>query len=113
MGPVLVHAQGGGQGAAAGHGDPRQLEEALDGAVLPVGPVENGQGAVQGNHPVLVGEEGQQPVNRRVRGDRHRGEVVQRLGPSVGGDVFVGPGIEVPAAGLGDAQGEDVVLLPV
>ena len=66
VGPVLVHAQGGGQGAAADDRDPRQLQQALEGTVLPVLAVEHREGGVEGQLRAAAVQQ-DQPGHPRLR----------------------------------------------
>ena len=109
VGPVLVHTQGGGQGAAAHHRNTGQLQQPLHSAVLSVFSMENGQGVIHPDHLVPGGGKGQEPVDRAVLGDHHRSEASRVLRPGVRGDPVIGAGVVEPLAALGNPHGKDRV----
>ena len=95
---------------ACGHtgadaGDTGQLAEALDGAVLTAGPVENGKNAVKGNLSGTTFAAEIEAVHAAVRGEQH-GHQGWVLNPgAILNAVGVGILIEEPAAFAGDADG--------
>ena len=113
MGAVLVHAKGGGQYAAADHRNARQGEEALDGAVLAVLAVEDGQHPVQRNGLRGLAGQGEQAADRPVLAERHGGQVGPVLMPMVLGDGLIGTGVEEPLPRPGDAHGQDGIFVGV
>lgn len=109
MGPVLVHTQGGGQGAAAHHRNTGQLQQPLHSAVLSVLSVENGQGVIHLDHLVRGAEKARSPWTERSWETHHRGEASRVLRPGVRGDPIIGAGVVEPLAALGNPHGKDRV----
>ena len=111
MGDGLIHAHGGGQGVAAHIGDAGELEQPLDGAVLPVFAVEGREDHVQGDHLGAGVAQSHQAVDRGVGGQKGRGD--RPTLPGAGGKVLHRAGVQQPFPRFGDAHHGDVVLLRV
>ena len=107
---VLVHGDGGTQHAGAHVGDIGQLKQALDGAVFSEGTVKHREDHVDRSlwsHPGAVSLE----LNQLARGGRLGGkEHVPPLLQDLGEIPFQKSRIGTPAALLGDANRDDVVL---
>ena len=93
---VLVHAERRGGHAGADVGDVRELEEALHGAVLAEGPVQDGEDDVDA-------------FERRGRGVGRDGQVLAALADL----CLFGRGFELPAPVLADLDGAHVVAVGV
>ena len=114
LGDLLVHAGGTGQHPAAHVGQAHHLQQALDGAVLPVGAVQQGQDDVDGPQQVRAGggDGAQRPAARahgQLAASQARGrDLHRRLVPA----QLQGCGVVVhqdPLALPGHANGQDVV----
>ena len=97
-----MYADGGAEDSGADVGDVGEFEEALDGAVFAEGSVEDGEDYVH---------------SHRCRGGLGEGEVGggrggcgEAEGGRLTGEEGGGGGVAEPVAGLGDADGDDVVL---
>ena len=111
VGPVLVHAQCAGQGPAAHDGHVHQLQQALDGAVLPVLAVEDGERRVKSLAPAGPIQPQQPPVPP-VQG-QGAGHTVRLRLPVPGLQVGQAAGIPQPAALPGDAHRQGREPAPV
>ena len=101
VGPVLVHGQGAGQGAAADDRDARQLQQALERAVLAVFAVHHREGRVKGQDRSAAVQEKQLPgLPVQPQGAGDAGPVL----PAVRTDFLHRAGVAEPAARPGDAR---------
>src|SRR6202008_980544 len=74
LGELLVHARGAGQHTRADVWHAGELEQTLDGAVLAVRSVQNGENDVdRGEHPAALTDGEQLAAAARVRGQRQLG----------------------------------------
>ena len=109
VGDGFVHADGAAQHAAAHVGDARQLEQTLDGAVLAVFAVHDGGADVDADKLGLTVLQQPDAVIAAV-GAEDAGRAVALL-PAAVGHRF-GRGVTgQPAAGLGDADGKNLVFV--
>ena len=110
VGDLLIHAVGAGDGVAAHKGDARQLEQALDGAVLAMLAVQHREADVYRHQlPALFGEQ-QHALVGAVRGD-DGGAQGGVLLPLLAGDLIVAAGIFHPSAVLGDADAQHLIVV--
>ena len=112
MGAVFVHAQRGGQGAAACDGDARQLQEPLEGAVLAVAAVEHRESHVQRDALDAAFLQQQQAVIAAV-GGQDSGDAVRRVLPGIAEQLLHRAGVMEPLAVLGDANQHGTILFAV
>lgn len=109
-GDRLIHADGGGQRAAADKGDAGHLEQPLDGSVLAVFAVQNREHNVYlDNLTGMAAVQGNQPAHRAVRREE-RNAVARVLLPCAACDVVRAAVGQEPAAGLVDANENDFIF---
>ena len=112
MGTVFVHTKGRGQYAATCQRDPGQRDGALNGAILPIFAMKDGNATSTGKEDMPVVSN-----TYSLRAPRSResiaGNTVFAPKPGIVQQMLRAAGIVVPAAVFRDADGEDVVFVPI
>ena len=112
MGTVFVHTKGRGQYAAACQRDPRQRDGALNGAILPIFAMKDGKRDIDWQGGYAGGFKYIQLARTAVQ-RKHSGNTVFAPKPGIVQQMLRAAGIVVPAAVFRDADGEDVVFVPI